>query len=49
MFASVAMAGDNDGDDETQLSFFRLERSSQVNGPWNLMEVQNASLGLTLS
>ena len=40
MFAFVAM----DGDDETQLLFFRLERSSQMNGPWNLMEVQDTSL-----
>lgn len=26
MFASVAMDGDNDGDDEAQLLFFRLEK-----------------------
>ena len=44
MLASVAMDGDNDGDDETQLLLFRLERSSQVSGPWNLMEVQDTSL-----
>lgn len=43
MFASVAMDDDSDGDDETQL-FFRLERSWKVNGPWNLMEVQDTSL-----
>ena len=44
MFAFVAMDGDNDGDDETQLLFFRPERSSQMNGPWDLMEVQATSL-----